>query len=1075
MNMLDHLMDSSQFMPHGGCYLWTTSLIALHAVSDAFIVLAYFSIPFTLIYFIRKRKDLKFHWMFLCFAVFILACGTSHLMEIWNIWHANYWLAGCIKAITALASVPTAILLVKLIPQALALPSPADLQKAYDELEIKVQERTREIAQAAKSLEAEISERKAAQGKNAWLASFPEQNPNPIIELNLAGNGFSYLNPAALQVFPDLSERKLEHPYLAGISVVLDGLRANQSVPMRREIGVGESFFAQTITYITESGMVRIYGTDITERKRAEEMRSRLAAIVDSSDDAIIGKTLGGIITSWNQGAEKVFGYPAAEAIGKPMLMLFPPERMDEEPEIRARIARGESVLHFETERVCKDGRRINVSVTLSPITDADGRISGVSNIARDITTRKQAEVALRESEARFRALFEESPVGIAQGSVANIEFFSVNQRYCDIVGYSREELQKLNFTKFTHPDDLAADLANLNRMLAGEFRHYTMEKRFIRKDGAIVWASLTVVALWNPGEKPDHFMAVVEDVTERKQAAEALRESQAMYSSLVEQMPAGVFRKNAEGRYVFVSSYFCRLRNTTPDKFLGKLPRELPAAEERFFDQAVSHHAEIMRTGKSIEVLDEYDRPDGAKLFFHVVKSPVFDGAGKIIGSQGVLLDVTANKRAEGEIRRLNAELEQRVIERTAQLEAANAELDRNRADLQSLFESLPGLYLVLTPELKIVAASDAYLKATMTTREGLFGRGLFEVFPDNPDDANANGVSNLRASLDQVRQNALPHTMAIQKYDVRRPDGAFEERFWSPINAPVLGADRQVKYIIHRVEDVTEFVRQKAQPTTFNTELRTRMEQMEAEIFKSSQKLQEANCQLEAANKELEAFSYSVSHDLRAPLRAVNGFAGIVLEDFGSQLPDDCKRYLERIRNGGQRMGELIDDLLKFARLSRQPLSRQMVDTGKLVRDSLEDLKPLQDGREIVFRIGELPPCHGDPALLKQGWVNLLSNAIKYSRGRKPAIVEVGCTRVNGRNVYFVRDNGTGFDMQYVHKLFGVFQRLHRADEFEGTGVGLAIVQRVIHRHGGQVWAESKENEGATFHFNLEEKNKL
>ncbi len=228
------------------------------------------------------------------------------------------------------------------------------------------------------------------------------------------------------------------------------------------------------------------------------------------------------------------------------------------------------------------------------------------------------------------------------------------------------------------------------------------------------------------------------------------------------------------------------------------------------------------------------------------------------------------------------------------------------------------------------------------------------------------------------------------------------------------------------------------------------------------------ERTAQLEAANKELEAFSYSVSHDLRSPLRAMDGFSQAVLEDYGPQLPAEGKRYLQTIRDGAQRMGTLIDDLLEFSRLSRAPLNKQTVNTEKLVRAVLDDLNSERQGRQIEIQIGELPSCEGDPALLKQVWTNLLSNAVKYTLHRNPAVIEIGC-QAGQENVYFVRDNGAGFNMKYVHKLFGVFQRLHRADQFEGTGVGLAIVQRVVHRHGGRVWAEAALDQGATFHFTL------
>jgi PAS domain S-box-containing protein len=237
--------------------------------------------------------------------------------------------------------------------------------------------------------------------------------------------------------------------------------------------------------------------------------------------------------------------------------------------------------------------------------------------------------------------------------------------------------------------------------------------------------------------------------------------------------------------------------------------------------------------------------------------------------------------------------------------------------------------------------------------------------------------------------------------------------------------------------------------------------------------QRVSERTAELVAANKELEAFSYSVSHDLRAPLRAVDGFSQAVVNDYGSLLPADGLRQLQVIRQGAQRMGALIDDLLSFSRLSRQPLKKQPVDTGQLVRAVLAELNPPgAAGRPVTIRLGELPAGEGDPALLRQVWVNLIANALKYTGKRDQAVVEIGCLAPPEEHVYFVRDNGSGFDMRYAGKLFGVFQRLHRAEDYEGTGVGLAIVQRIVHRHGGRVWAEAAVDRGATFYFTLKAK---
>jgi signal transduction histidine kinase/ABC-type sugar transport system substrate-binding protein len=230
------------------------------------------------------------------------------------------------------------------------------------------------------------------------------------------------------------------------------------------------------------------------------------------------------------------------------------------------------------------------------------------------------------------------------------------------------------------------------------------------------------------------------------------------------------------------------------------------------------------------------------------------------------------------------------------------------------------------------------------------------------------------------------------------------------------------------------------------------------------------EARARAEAANQELEAFSYSVSHDLRAPLRAVDGFSRLLLEEYAPQLDPQAQHYLQRVRNGARHIGQLIDGLLTFSRLSRQPLRKHSVALANLVRQVMDDLRSEYAQRQVEFIIGELPPCRADAVLLKQVLVNLIGNALKYTRGREVARIELGVQPSSDGPAYFIRDNGVGFDMRYVHKLFGVFQRLHTPEEFEGTGVGLAIVQRIIQRHGGRVWAESPGvGQGSIFFFTL------
>lgn len=240
-------------------------------------------------------------------------------------------------------------------------------------------------------------------------------------------------------------------------------------------------------------------------------------------------------------------------------------------------------------------------------------------------------------------------------------------------------------------------------------------------------------------------------------------------------------------------------------------------------------------------------------------------------------------------------------------------------------------------------------------------------------------------------------------------------------------------------------------------------------AELRKTNAELLQLTAELQVANSELEAFSYSVSHDLRAPLRAVDGFSGILLEDYADKLDAEGQRLLQMIRRNMQRMNQLIDDLLAFSRVSRQELKMSAICMEDLINAVVEELSTTAANDHRQLRIQPLPPARGDPAMIRQVLVNLLSNAIKFSRHQETPVIEISGRVEATHNLYCFKDNGAGFDMRYADKLFGVFQRLHSEREFEGTGVGLAIVQRIIQRHGGQVWAEAEVGEGAAFYFTL------
>jgi PAS domain S-box-containing protein len=1312
---------SPDFMPHGYCYLWDARVVWLHVISDGLITLSYYCIPVVLIYFIRKNRDIPFNRIFWMFGTFILACGTTHLMEIWNVWHGSYLVAGVVKAITAVVSVITAAMLIPLVPKVISLPGRVHLQEANRKLadeiaerkrfdtptdaplrrrvtvgfivavlltlfigfsswrgtrrseqdaywvshthevmeaiqrttrhmieaetsarafalsgqepllthyttarqsvdadegklrrltadnlsqqrrldmlepqvrgafdfadsiiakrrklqtypggddaleierlldvvrattrdmyaeetrllnqrtqkaqagqrlarilaiagaflavglwslarfavnrEIDVSERARaqvntlnaeleqRVEQRTAALQSEIAERKRAErASETVLRELADQkfalDQHAIVAVTDVQGTITYVNDKFCaiskyskeeligqnhrilnsrhhskeffqQMYQTIANGKVWHGeiknrakdgsiYWVDTTVVptlsTEGkpdqyvaIRADITERKRAEEAVKESLATSkaalkeladqkfaldqhaivavtdvqgTITYVNdkfcaisqyseneligqnhrilnsghhskeffqqmyhtiangkvwhgeiqnrakdssiywvdttivpfmgEDGKPRQYvaiRADISERKRTEEGRERLAAVVESSDDAIIGKTLKGTITAWNRGAEKVFGYSAAEAMGRSMLMLLPPERANEEPDILARIGRGESVEHFETVRVRKDGRKINISATISPIRDSSGAIVGASKIARDITDKKRAEQAVKESLATSEAALKEladQKFALDQHAIVAVTDVQgtityVNDKFCTISQYSKEELIGQNHRILNSGHHSKEFFQQMYHTIAGG-RVWHGEIKNRAKGGSIYWVDTTIVPTLSAEGKPRQYVAIRADITERKLAGEVLA-----------------------GQALELSRY----------------AEELSTSQEALQAQTLVLQSVLNSMSEGLVVADENGK--------FIIWNPA---AEKIVG--------------------LGA------------------------ADVPS---------------------------GEWNKHYGVFLPDAVTPFPpeENP---------LLRA----IHGEVCSAEMFLRNAELA-------EGVWIDSSAsPLKNKDNVARGAVIAFRDITQRKKDEQKIRKLNDELELRVA--------------ERTAQLETANKELESFSYSVSHDLRAPLRHIGGFSKMLVEEYRSALDPTAQRYLDRIQAGSQEMGLLIDELLNLARVGRRALTLQRTQLNTVVAEVIAILRSECEGRQVEWNIAELPLVECDPVLVKQVFQNLLANALKFTRSRgrvgvlaktpapTRAVIEVSYKEEDGQVVFVVRDNGIGFDMKYVAKLFGVFQRLHRAEDFEGTGIGLATVQRIVQKHGGRVWAEGELEKGAAFHFTL------
>jgi PAS domain S-box-containing protein len=763
-----------------------------------------------------------------------------------------------------------------------------------------------------------------------------------------------------------------------------------------------------------------------------------------------------------------------------------------------------------------------------NPIYNELNEIIGVTSFSLKVTERKRTEEALIKSEEKFRKAFLTSPDSININRLSDGLYVSVNDGFINMTGYSEEEvIGKTSIELNIWVDE--GDREKLAEGLKKYGKYSNLETRFRMKDGTIRngLMSASVIDL----EGVSHILSLTRDVTGTNILKASLKESETMFRELVELAPDGILLGNHEGVITGANTKMLKITGRTLDELIGsnidvlftkdelkRIPlrydllkqgitftneRNILCSEGSIIP--IEMHTKMMPDGSYQSILHDISERKKSELALkksEVLFKDVFESVnvgvayttlqGKVLAINKCLEEIIELPKEEligksissiikkilsaknlkksipvvtsllqgKNVKHFQIEYKNKILEISAtydrisgritgvirditEIKKAEEEIRKIGQHYQALIEKAPDGIALLDAEAK--------LKFISPSARNIYGYGVSEEVPINlsefthPDD-----LKKVTSELTKLFED--PCYVPTLQYRFANKKGNW---IWIESTFRNLLADPTVEAIVINFRDISD------------------RKQSEEELFKLNNELEERvierTAQLEAANTELQAFAYSVSHDLRAPLRAIDGFSKFVLEDYGSTLDPEGKRLLGLIRSNSQKMDQLIVDILALSRVTRSEHKVSKVDMTKMAVSMFNESVSDEVKNNIRFTVDSIPDAIGDPTYLKLVWTNLISNAIKFSSKKSKPEIKVGGYTEKGFNIYYLKDNGVGFNPDYSHKLFGVFQRLHRADEFEGTGVGLAIVQRIILRHGGKVWAESKEGHGASFWFSL------
>lgn len=750
--------------------------------------------------------------------------------------------------------------------------------------------------------------------------------------------------------------------------------------------------------------------SDITENKRAEDALVTADKynrnLIEVSLDPLVTIGPDGKITDVNTATEMATGCSRSELIGTDFSDYF-----TDSEQAKAgyqEVFREGSVRDYPLKLRHADGSVMSVLYNASVYRNENGAVVGVFAAARDITRIEQTTEALSASEARFRSLvtalseivWTTNPDGLVTDDIPTWRIYT---------GQTCEEVQGTGWSRALHPDDLARTLSVWQQAVKNR-SSYQVEYRIRRHDGEYRHFAVRGVPVLNADDTLREWVGLCTDIHDHKLAEEKIRH----LASIVESSDDAIIGKSLDEQILSWNKGAEQIYGFTAEEIIGRpvsiivplpLREELPAIMERVKSGERIVHYETTRI-----------RKDGQPIQVALTISPIKDAHGQIVAASTIARDITERKHAEDEIRKLSRYT-------------------------RSLIEASLDPLVTISPSGIITDVNASTEKATGCTRAELIGTDFSDYFTD---------PGNARAGYEQVFREGSVRDYPL---DLRHRRGGVTPVLY---NATVYrNESNEVVGVFAAARDVTERKRAEEEIKKLNQELEQRV------IARTAQ--------LESANKELEAFAYSVSHDLRAPLRSIDGFSKILLDDYADKFDEDGRENLQIVRAASQRMAQLIDDILQLSRLNRAPLRQLPVDLSMLAGMVADDLKKLESRRSVEFVIEPGCTVLADGNLMRVVLENLIGNAWKFTGKRPDAKIEFGREIRDGKPVFFVRDNGVGFDMKYAPKLFGAFQRLHTTSEFPGTGIGLASVQRIIHRHSGEIWIESSLNGGATAYFTI------